>query len=354
MHVTMKINEIAQKLNISARTIRFYEEKGLISPKHEENQYRQFSENDVWRLQTIIALREVGMSLSDISKALAHIDSGNKDALLDYLELQRSVMYAQWVEMKQILHTTDQMIEMLKWKHSLVMEDIFKLAEGSKRLREARNTWSDRWNYDRRAVTHDDRVSGSEDGFSIYRDYAETLERMVQMIGPREGEYGLDLGTGTGNLAGRFLRKGNRMAAVDQSKEMLKQCQRKFPALTTKLGNLLSVPFLDHQFDFLVTSFALHHLTDEQKVVALAEMKRVLKPHGRICIADLMFADNQKRLNHLKQLQCDGKTEQLRLLSEFHFTELSQFIPLLEEHGYLTKHQQINELLHIVYAVPIR
>ncbi|MET3290306.1 UNVERIFIED_CONTAM: putative AdoMet-dependent methyltransferase [Brevibacillus sp. OAP136] len=350
----MKINEIAQKLNISTRAIRFYEEKGLIAPRHAENQYRHFSEQDVWRLQTIIALREVGMTLDDIAKALNHVDSGNKDLLLDYLELQRSVMYAQWVEMKQILFTTDQMIDLLKTNQSIDMADIFQLADGSKRLREARSAWYDRWNYDHRAESHDDRVRPKAEEFSIYRDYEETLELLVRLIGPRPGEYGLDLGTGTGNLAGLFLHQGIRMAAVDQSREMLRHCQRKFPSLTAKLGNLLSIPFLDHQFDFLVTSFALHHLTDEQKTVAVAEMKRVLVPHGRICIADLMFADHEKREAYFEGMLRDGKLEQHALLSEFHFTNLSVFLPLLEQHGYLYKHQQINELLHVVYAVPMR
>jgi putative AdoMet-dependent methyltransferase len=46
----MKIKELAEKLKISARAIRFYEEKGLISPvKLAGNQYRIFSENEVWR-----------------------------------------------------------------------------------------------------------------------------------------------------------------------------------------------------------------------------------------------------------------------------------------------------------------
>jgi putative AdoMet-dependent methyltransferase len=246
------------------------------------------------------------------------------------------------------------MIDMLKTRQSLLLDDIFMLAGGSKRLREARSTWSDRWNYDRKALTHDDQVSSSSADFSIYHNYEETLELLVRWINPSENEYGLDLGAGTGNLAGRFLMKGNKMAAVDQSKGMLKQCQRKFPSLRTKLGNLLSIPFLDHQFDFLVTSFALHHLTDDRKEVALSEMKRVLKPHGRICIADLMFADREKREVYFQRLLQDGKTDQLKMLAQFHFTDLSQFIPLLENNGYITKHQQINDLLHVVYAVPIR
>jgi putative AdoMet-dependent methyltransferase len=68
------------------------------------------------------------------------------------------------------------------------------------------------------------------------------------------------------------------MAGIDQSKEMLKQCGRKYPQMDLKLGNFLAIPYLDGQFDFAVTSFALHHISDEQKLLALDEMRRVLKP----------------------------------------------------------------------------
>jgi putative AdoMet-dependent methyltransferase len=58
---------------------------------------------------------------------------------------------------------------------------------------------------------------------------------------------------------------------------MLNVCRRKHPDIETRLGNFLVIPYPDRQFDFIVTSFAFHHLPDEQKPMALAEMVRVLK-----------------------------------------------------------------------------
>ncbi len=111
----MKIKEVAEKLNISPRAIRFYEEKGLVIPdKQANNQYREFSEQDIWRLQTIIALREAGMTIDDIKRALEKIEGADKQELQYYLELQRSVMFSKWLEIKQIIETTDYMISILK------------------------------------------------------------------------------------------------------------------------------------------------------------------------------------------------------------------------------------------------
>ncbi|MEF2966987.1 MerR family transcriptional regulator [Paenibacillus sp. M1] len=335
----MKIKEVAERLNISPRAIRFYEEKGLISPlKQADNRYRSFGEQDVWRLQTIISLREAGMTIEDIKQALAGMDGNGHNELQYYLELQRSVLFAKWLEIKQIIETTDEMIDMLQTQDALPLEDIYRLAEGSKRLRDQRSHWRDQWDFDRLAGSHDERVAN--DSFE-FKDYEAALDMAVTWISAIPGEKGLDIGTGTGNLAGKFISLGIGMAGVDQSKEMLKQCRTKFPELEAKLGNFLALPFLDGKFDFAVTSFAFHHLTDEQKRLAIDEMRRVLKPHGRICIADLMIAEGRK----------SGPTGRDRTEQ---YVRVPDLIGWLEEKGYFTKSRQINEWLHLVYAIPIR
>lgn len=330
----MKIKEIAERLNISPRAIRFYEEKGLVTPtKQENNLYREFDEKDIWRLQTIISLREAGMTIEGIKQALVENEGEDHKELQYYLELQRSVMFSKWLEIKHIIETTDNMIDILKTQESLPLEDIYQLAEGSKRLRDQRNNWHDKWNFDHLASIHDQRVL---DNSLEYRDYEQALDMTVKWVSPIQGEKGLDIGTGTGNLAGKLIELGAEMAGVDQSKEMLKRCQTKFPEMETKLGNFLAIPYIDGGFDFVVTSFAFHHLTDEQKRLAIEEMRRVLKPHGRICITDLMLAEGSNSND------------------EEHYTPLPDLIGWFEGRGYFTKHYQINELLHIVYAIPIR
>ena len=330
----MKIKEAAERLNISQRAIRFYEKQGLLSPSRQQhNGYREFGEDDIWRLQTIIALREAGMPVADIRKALAEIYAKDESRLLDLLELQRSVMFAKWVEMKQMIETTDRMIETLRLRRTLPLDDIYQLAEGSRRLREQR-AWEDKWGFDELAGDHDRLVREDK---AKYRDYDEALRLIVKRVSPVRGERGLDIGTGTGNLAGLCLEAGAAMAAVDQSKEMLKACRMKFPEAETRLGNFLALPWLDGRFDFVVSSFALRHLTGSQIPLAVQEMRRVLKPHGRICVADLMTAGE------------DGERE-----SGEAGLPLPALLEALETNGYIARRDQVNERLHVVLAAPVR
>ncbi len=62
----MKISEIASKVGLTAKTIRFYESKGLLSSSRKENNYRDYNEQDVQILKKIKALRMLGVEISDI------------------------------------------------------------------------------------------------------------------------------------------------------------------------------------------------------------------------------------------------------------------------------------------------
>lgn len=330
----MRIKEAAERLGISERAIRFYEKQGLLSPSRQQhNGYRAFGEEDIWRLQTIVALREAGVPIADIRTALAEIDAKDSGRLTELLELQRSVMFAKWVEMKQMIETADRMIETLRQNRMLPLDDMYQLAESSRILREQR-AWEDRWGFDELAGDHDRLVREDK---TKYPDYDEALRLIVKRAAPVRGERGLDIGTGTGNLAGLCLEAGAAMAAVDQSKEMLKACRRKFPEVETRLGNFLALPYLDGRFDFVVSSFALRHLTGSQMLLAVQEMRRVLKPHGRICIADLMTIGESGA--------CGSSETGL---------PLPALLDALETNGYITKLDQMGERLHVVLAVPVR
>lgn len=346
----MRIKEMAEQLQISPRAIRFYEQKGLVHPKkHPENNYREFSEQDAWRLQLIIALREVGISLEDVKEILAQIEAGSHQDVLKLLDFQRFMLYSQWTELKQIIQTMDQMIALLERRESLAWQDIFKLADGSKRLRDLRKNWVDQWNFDQQAEIHDQLVYQDQE-FSFHPRYDEALQRIVHLIDPKPGEQGLDIGAGTGNLVQLLHQRNARMTAIDQSKEMLAKCKEKNPTVETKLGNFLAIPYLDHSFDFIVTSYAFRHLSEEQKQLAIDEMKRVLKPQGRIALLDLMYMDeqDQERIQHMLYENNQGHI--VRELESKCLAYVNNVVQQFKNLGMQTKTYQLDHMLHLIYV----
>ncbi len=62
-----KIGQVAEILDVSLRTIRYYEELGLIKPYRTEKGTRLYSKEDIERLRTALTLREHGMNLEEIT-----------------------------------------------------------------------------------------------------------------------------------------------------------------------------------------------------------------------------------------------------------------------------------------------
>lgn len=105
------------------------------------------------------------------------------------------------------------------------MSQLHHIGEQSQRYEKLRAEWRDRWNFDAQASRYDEAVANNTDSLRVHADYDSILDRVTRETAPRQGESGLELGVGTGNLAGRFLREGAAMTGIDQSDAMLEQCR---------------------------------------------------------------------------------------------------------------------------------
>lgn len=75
--VAMRIGELGQKLNLSPKTIRYYEEIGLVpDPPRTHSGYRDYGEEAVDRLRFVQAAQSVGFRLGEIREILAFRDRG--------------------------------------------------------------------------------------------------------------------------------------------------------------------------------------------------------------------------------------------------------------------------------------
>jgi SAM-dependent methyltransferase len=97
----------------------------------------------------------------------------------------------------------------------------------------------------------------------------------------------LDVGCGTGTLAGRLADRGYTVVGVDPSEGMLEVMRAQRPEVEAVQASGTALPLPSDSFDLVLTVAALHHVAEPEAVrLTLGEMARVCRPGGRILIWD--------------------------------------------------------------------
>jgi MerR family copper efflux transcriptional regulator len=105
----MQIGQVAERTGLSLRTIRFYEEEGLVVPTaRTEGGFRLYSDDDVDRLEVIKRMKPLGFAIEEMRELLgilADLDAGTGDraALLDRLRMFQQAAAAQVSALKEQL-----------------------------------------------------------------------------------------------------------------------------------------------------------------------------------------------------------------------------------------------------------
>lgn len=108
------------------------------------------------------------------------------------------------------------------------------------------------------------------------------------------GDSVLDVGCGTGEvtLPAKMRAKHGKVYGIDPAPEMIaaarNKAARKQLDIDFRIGVIEALPFPDSSMDVVTSSLMMHHLPKDLKVRGLAEIYRVLKPGGRLLIADFM------------------------------------------------------------------
>jgi MerR family transcriptional regulator, repressor of the yfmOP operon len=66
----LTVRDAAERLNVTPRTLKYYEERGLVSPARSEGRYRLYDAGDLERFERILRLRSLGFSLHGITEML--------------------------------------------------------------------------------------------------------------------------------------------------------------------------------------------------------------------------------------------------------------------------------------------
>lgn len=125
-----------------------------------------------------------------------------------------------------------------------------------------------------------------------FAGYKEILGRIYSEIMSKGPCKVLDIGVGTATLAVKLHQAGHEVIGIDFSQEMLKIAAQKMPgARLLRHDFTLGFPSeLDgEKFDFIVTTYALHHLEDSAKLAFIKEAMEHLAHDGTLLIGDISF-----------------------------------------------------------------
>lgn len=125
--------------------------------------------------------------------------------------------------------------------------------------------------------------------------FVSLRDQILERAGIASDQHVIDCGAGTGLLTLPAGAVGAKVWAVDISAEMCgylgtKAASAGLDNVTPVVASVVSLPLVDQSVDVAVSNYCFHHLADRDKRKALAELRRVLVPGGRLVFADMMFS----------------------------------------------------------------
>lgn len=282
--------EFAKKAGVTIRTIRYYDSKGILKPSYTNNLgYRYYSDEDFIKLKKILALKYLGLSLDEIIST-ENCDYKKED-MMNSLKLQKSIIKNKMNNMKVVLNAIEtaefSMNENsnMKWEEAI---DVIKSLESEKELlqrsRDASNL--------NEGVKLMDRFSTNRHGW-----YPWVFDNMKI----KKKDKVLEIGCGNGVLWAKNMDNLHESIEVtlteicedmiNEAKSNLRDNSKRFNFIIT---DLTSLPFDDNSFDVVIANHILFFMKDID--LALAEIKRVIKPNGVVYCSTIGS-------NHLKELQ---------------------------------------------------
>lgn len=171
------------------------------------------------------------------------------------------------------------------------------------------------------------RLADESDAYP-FAGYAAILKEIYGRVCASGAKAVLDIGFGTGTLAGQLYQQGCDVFGQDFSSRMIQLAQGKMPRAKLYQGDFslgLLQELKQQRYDAIIATYALHHLTDEQKVAFLQELLPLLQDNGCIYVGDVAFA------TRAELEQCKAQAGDDWDASEIYFVydELKQAFPQL-------------------------
>lgn len=185
--------------------------------------------------------------------------------------------------------------------------------------RARRNILLDNKGFDLWADGYDKSVQISDESeeypFAGYKDVLNTVYKIVR---EKLGTI-LDIGFGTGILTKKLYDDGYKIIGIDFSERMIEIAQGKMPK-----AKLIQYDFTEGlprtlegvKFDWIISTYSIHHLTDEQKKSFIYELMEHLNPGGAIVFGDVAFQTREDLEQAKKSHQDKWDEEEVYLVAD--------------------------------------
>jgi ubiquinone/menaquinone biosynthesis C-methylase UbiE len=282
--------EFAKKAGVTLRTLRYYDKIGLLKPNcHNDLGHRLYSKQDFGRLQKILTLKFIGLSLDDIANIMKH-DINDQD-FKKSLEIQKSIMEEKIQHIQMVIKSIDETVHMLDKSNVLNWDKFINIIN----VINIDKKWSEQYenasNLKARIRIHELFSTNKEGWMNWFFD---------QMQVP-ENAHILELGCGDGSLWEKNFNDiplSWNITLTDFSNGMLKDAKKNLDTKSQRfkfqIVDAQNIPFENCSFDVVIANHMLYHVPDREK--AFSEIQRVLKPNG-------YFYASTVGKNHMKEMR---------------------------------------------------
>ncbi|TFD92915.1 trans-aconitate 2-methyltransferase [Jeotgalibacillus sp. R-1-5s-1] len=202
--------------------------------------------------------------------------------------------------------------------------------------------------FDEWVETYDDSVSGKDEEYqAVFAGYDAILDEVASLAKGRTIEFG----TGTGNLTEKLLIKGLDVLGIEPNGAMRARTQERFPKLDLADGDFMEFPLDGKPVDTFVSTYAFHHLTDDEKAKAAALYGSLLQQGGQVVFADTIFKNEEAKLARWKKVEEQGYHNLLEDLKREYYTTVPVMEKLFIDAGFTVTFKQLNEYAWLIHAI---
>lgn len=207
------------------------------------------------------------------------------------------------------------------------------------------NAFFDEW-----AASYDATVYGSDNEYiEVFQNYEGIFESIITSLHTQNANNVIEVGPGTGNLTAKLLSAGFKVVGIEPSSEMRKLASEKLPEVLFLEGHFLDFPELNPA-DAIVSSYAFHHLTLDEKRQSIDLMKGLLNKKGTLVIADTMFESAAYKSELLQAVEADGALNLLNDLNTEYYEMLEDMVAILEEAQFSVRKEKMNRYVWVLTA----